>query len=98
MTRRPFTLLCLFVFALAHAEGERVTYTCNDGSRFAAEFMSGAGRPQATLFLAGREITLPLVPAASGAVSDSLPGAPMTRSARPASLPFRLSRSTAKKR
>ena len=68
MTRRPFTLLCLFVFALAHAEGERVTYTCDDGSRFAAEFMSGAGRPQATLFLAEREITLPLVPAASGAL------------------------------
>lgn len=68
MTRRPFPLLCLFVFALAHAEGERVTYTCDDGSRFAAEFMSGAGRPQATLFLAGREITLPLVPAASGAL------------------------------
>ena len=69
MTRRLLPLLCLFVFALAHAQSERVTYTCDDGSRFAAEFMTGgAGRPQATLFIAGREITLPLVPAASGAL------------------------------
>ena len=69
MTRRLVPLLCLLVFAIAHAQSERVTYTCDDGSRFAAEFTTGgAGRPQATLFLEGREITLPLVPAASGAL------------------------------
>ena len=69
MIRLLLPLLCLFVFALAHAQSGRVTYTCDDGSRFAAEFMTGgAGRPQATLFLEGREITLPLVPAASGAL------------------------------
>jgi putative lipoprotein len=69
MTRRLLPLLSFFVFALANAQSERVTYTCDDGSRFEAEFMTGgAGRPQATLFIAGREITLPLVPAASGAL------------------------------
>ena len=69
MTRRLLPLPLLLVFALAHAQSERVAYTCDDGSRFAAEFMTGgAGRPQAKLFLAGGEITLPLVPAASGAL------------------------------
>jgi putative lipoprotein len=69
MTGRLLPLPFLLVFALAHAQSERVAYTCDDGSRFAAEFMTGgAGRPQATLFIAGGEITLPLVPAASGAL------------------------------
>lgn len=69
MTRRLLPLFALFAVAIAHAAGERVAYTCDDGSRFEAEFMAGgAGRPQATLFIAGREITLPLVPAASGAL------------------------------
>jgi putative lipoprotein len=69
MTRLLLPLLCLFFFALAHAQSGRVAYTCDDGSRIAAEFMTGgAGRPQATLFLEGRQITLPLVPAASGAL------------------------------
>jgi len=69
MTRRLLPLPFLLAFALAHAQSERVAYTCDDGSRFVAEFMAGgAGRPQATLFLDGREITLPLVPAASGAL------------------------------
>jgi putative lipoprotein len=69
MTRLLLPLLCLFVFALAHAQSGRVTYTCDDGSSIAAEFKTGGtGRPQATLFLEGREIVLPLVPAASGAL------------------------------
>ncbi len=69
MTRRLLPLLSLLVLAVAHAQSERVAYTCADGSRFEAEFTAGdGGRPQATLFMAGREITLPLVPAASGAL------------------------------
>jgi len=62
-------LLPLFVFGLVHAAEERVRYTCDDGSRFEAEFMTdSAGRPQVNVFIGGKEITLPLVPAASGAL------------------------------
>jgi len=69
MIRPLLALLSLFFCALVHAQIERIPYACDDGSRFAAEFMTGgAGRPQATLFIDGREITLPLVPAASGAL------------------------------
>jgi len=68
MTRRPFPLLCLFVFALAHADGERVTYTCDDGNRFDVAFSADSdGRPQANLRRNDQEATLPQVPAASGA-------------------------------
>ena len=64
-----FPLLSLFAIGLTHAAEERVRYTCDDGSRFEAEFMTGgAGRPQANVFMSGMEITLPLVPAASGAL------------------------------
>jgi putative lipoprotein len=78
MIRFLLPLFPLFFCALVHAQGERIPYACDDGSRFAAEFMTGdAGRArpegsalgaQATLFIDGREITLPLVPAASGAL------------------------------
>lgn len=63
------SLLSIFAFTLAHAGNERITYKCDDGSRFEAEFMTGsAGRPQATVFMSSKEIVLPLVPAASGAL------------------------------
>lgn len=62
-------LLSLVVFGLAHAGNERITYKCDDGSRFEAEFMTDSnGRPQVTVFMKGKEIVLPLVPAASGAL------------------------------
>ena len=68
MTLRLPALLCLAFFSLAHAEGERLTYICDDGSRFEVAFSADSdGRPQASLRLAGRDITLPQVVAASGA-------------------------------
>lgn len=68
MNLRPIPLLCLAIFTLAHAESERLTYTCDDGSRFDVAFSAeNDGRPQATLRYAGREFILPQVIAASGA-------------------------------
>ena len=68
MTLRLPALICLAFFSLAHAEGERLTYTCDDGSRFEVAFSADSdGRPQASLRFAGRDITLPQVVAASGA-------------------------------
>ncbi len=68
MNLRLPALLCLAFFSLAHAEGERLTYTCDDGSRFDVAFSADSdGRPQASLRFAGREVTLPQVVAASGA-------------------------------
>ena len=44
-----FPLLSVFMLGLAHAGSERITYKCDDGSGFQAEFMAGSdGRPQAT--------------------------------------------------
>lgn len=69
MTRHLLLLLSLLFCAVVHAQVERIPYACDDGSRFAAAFSTdNDGRPQATLFIDGREITLPLVPAASGAL------------------------------
>ncbi len=68
MNLRLPTLLCLAFCSLAHAEGERLTYTCDDGTRFDVAFSADSdGRPQASLSFAGREIILPQVIAASGA-------------------------------
>jgi len=68
MTLRLPALICLAFFSLAHAEGERLTYTCDDGSRFEVAFSADSdGRPQASLSFAGRELILPQVVAASGA-------------------------------
>ncbi len=68
MNLRPISLLCLAFLSLAHAEGERLTYTCDDGTRFDVAFSAdGDGRPQASLRFGGREFTLPQVIAASGA-------------------------------
>lgn len=69
MIRRLLPFLSLFVFVVAQAQSERIPYICDDGSRFEAKFATDdVGRPQTTLFIAGRVITLPLVPAASGAL------------------------------
>jgi len=69
MIRHLLLLLSLFFCAVAHAQVERVPYACDDGSRLAAAFSTdNDGRPQATLFMGDREFTLPLVPAASGAL------------------------------
>lgn len=68
MNPRLPALLCLAFFSLARAEGENLTYTCDDGARFDVAFSADSdGRPQASLRFAGREITLPQVVAASGA-------------------------------
>ncbi len=68
MNLRPIPLLCLAFFSLAQAESERLTYTCDDGTRFEVAFSAdNDGRPQANLRSGGREITLPQVIAASGA-------------------------------
>lgn len=69
MIRRLLPFLALFVFVVAQAQSERIPYICDDGSRFEAKFTTDdVGRPQTTLFIGGRVITLPLVPAASGAL------------------------------
>lgn len=72
MNLRPIPLLGLALGCaltpLVHAEGEYITYTCDDGTRFEAAFSTNSdGRSQASLRFAGREITLPQVIAASGA-------------------------------
>lgn len=60
-------LLLLPLSALA--DGERLPYTCDNGSRIEISFSANLdGRPQATLHLADQAITLPQVPAASGAL------------------------------
>ena len=68
MNLRLPALICLAFFSLAHAQGERLTYNCDDGSRLEAEFSAEAdGRAQAGIRFADRQLTLPQVPAASGA-------------------------------
>ncbi len=72
MTPRLSALLGLALCSFAHAEGERLIYTCDDGSRFDVVFSADSdGRPQASLRFAGRELTLPQVIAASGSAYRS---------------------------
>lgn len=53
----------------ALADGERLLYTCDNGSRIEISFSAADdGRPQATLHFADEAVTLPQVPAASGAL------------------------------
>lgn len=60
-------LLLLPLTALA--AGERVPYTCDNGSRIDLSFSAASDdRPQATLHFADGDLTLPQVPAASGAL------------------------------
>lgn len=69
MTTRLLPLLLLSFLSLAHADGERIRYACDNGSRLDISFWAdGDGRPQATLHFADGEIVLPGVPAASGAL------------------------------
>lgn len=59
----------LFLPLVAGAGGESQSYACDDGSRIViAVATAGDGRPQATLQLADRALTLPQVPAAAGAL------------------------------
>ena len=59
----PFLLLPL----IAQAEGEKIPYTCDNGSRIEISFVTPAdGRPQATLHFSDATLVLPQVPAASG--------------------------------
>ena len=61
----PFLLLPL----TALAAGERLPYACDNGSRIDISFTpAGDGPPQATLHFSDSELTLPQVPAASGAL------------------------------
>lgn len=60
----PFLLLPLTALA-----GERLPYHCDNGSRIDISFAEAAdGRPQATLHFSDGDLTLPQVPAASGAL------------------------------
>lgn len=64
-----FPILSVFALGLAHAGNEGITYKCDDGSAFQAEFtVGGDGRPQATVVTGIMKIVLPQVPAASGAL------------------------------
>ena len=59
----PFLLLPL----IAQAEGEKIPYTCDNGSRIDISFLTPAdGRPQATLHFSDAVLVLPQVPAATG--------------------------------
>lgn len=62
-------LLCLPFAAHAQTAGERSAYTCDNNSRIELSFATAAdGRPLAMLHFADETITLPQVPAASGAL------------------------------
>lgn len=64
------TLLPLLLLPLgAFAADERLSYTCDDDSRFEVALSTGSdGRPQATLHSTAGDLTLPQVAAASGAL------------------------------
>ena len=69
MKRLSFPLLALLFCANAHSQNEHIPYACDDGDRFTAAFSAdSAGLTRAMLRIAGREITLPQVPAPSGAL------------------------------
>lgn len=62
-------LLCAPLLALAQTPTPRQIYTCDNGSRIDISFNTAAdGRPIATLHFADGAVTLPQVPAASGAL------------------------------
>jgi putative lipoprotein len=70
MTFPALPALALLLLPLATlADNERLPYTCDNGSQIEISFSSAAdGRPQAILHFADDAITLPQVPAASGAL------------------------------
>jgi putative lipoprotein len=62
-----FSLALLCLPLLVQAEGERLPYTCDNGSRIDISFSTSSdGRPQATLHFADSQLVLPQVPSASG--------------------------------
>lgn len=65
----PLPLLLLSLPLTALADSERQPYACDNGSHVEISFSAASdGRPQATLHFADEAITLPQVPAASGAL------------------------------
>lgn len=72
MTRKLLPSLALLFCSLAHGQSERIPYACDDGSRFAVAFPGDSeGLTRAMLFIGDSELTLPQVPAASGALYRS---------------------------
>lgn len=70
LQRRLLPLLLLPLSTLANSE--TLPYYCDDGSRINISFSAtNDGRPQATLHLTAGDLTLPQVPAASGALYRS---------------------------
>lgn len=73
---KRYALPLLLIPFCAIANDEKIAYTCADGSsngsRIDISFLADmSGRPQATLHFADEAITLPQVPAASGALYRS---------------------------
>lgn len=63
----PLLLQVLLLPLAALADGERLPYTCDNGSHIEISFLTSIdGRPQAVLHLADNTITLPQVATASG--------------------------------
>ncbi|HSG21632.1 MAG TPA: YbaY family lipoprotein [Azonexus sp.] len=66
---KSYALLCLLLPLSALATDERLPYACDNGSNINIAFSTTSdGRPQAILHFADVAITLPQVPAASGAL------------------------------
>lgn len=69
MTRQLLPLLALLCATLVHATEERLPCACSDGTRFAVAFPTDSeGVTTALVFVGNSRITLPQVPAASGAL------------------------------
>lgn len=69
MKIRYLIALALLPSLAAQAEEAPLPYSCDNGSRIDISFLADiSGRPQARLQLANESITLPQVPAASGAL------------------------------
>jgi len=67
--RQLVLLLPPLLLSVPLAAGERLAYTCDNGSRFELGFSTSTdGRPQATLYFSDDTVTLPQVPAAAGAL------------------------------
>lgn len=65
----PALLLALLVPFGAHADDERIAYTCDNHSRIDISFSADiSGSPSARLHFADESLVLPQVPAASGAL------------------------------
>lgn len=68
MTRRILPLSLLLAPLAVFAEGEAIPYTCDNGSLIEISFPAAAdSRPQAVLHFSDDAVTLPRIPAATGA-------------------------------